>query len=269
VQLGSRLKDGIPLLTPRSSTRNYRRPPGFNTVAKSRRKVEDFAMLFLRSMPTKPALLAAAACLCGFAIAGCDEYVRVTRDPDARIARGETWAWRPDAPPPAVRNRDNRPVVSRDAIPRADQGALERDNEANNQIVRDRVKNSIAQTLTEKGLRQVSDPAAADFLVDYHFAVERRNQTIQTVYPGGGYPGLVCGPFRCYEAWGWGPPEIGYEHIRFREGTIVFDMLQQSTKHLVYRAIGQKPLQRDTFTLTQDEINGLVHKLLKDLKPRK
>ena len=208
-------------------------------------------------------------CLFGLALSGCDEYVRVTRDPDLRIARGETWAWRPDTPPtPATRERDNRPVVSRDTIPRPD-ATRARDNEANNQIVQDRVRNSISQALSEKGLRQISDPAAADFLIDYHFAVERRNQTVQTVYPGGGYPGLVCGPFRCYEGWGWGPPEIGYEHIRFREGTIVFDMLQHASKYLVYRAIGQKPVQRDMFSLTQNEINGLVHKLLKDLKPRK
>lgn len=226
-------------------------------------------MLSLRSVPTKSAVLAMAACFCGLALGGCDEYVRVTRDPDVRIARGETWAWRPDTPPPpAARERDNRRVVSRDTIPRPDATSA-RDNEANNQIVQDRVRNSITQALSEKGLKQISDPLAADFLIDYHFAVERHNQTVQTVYPGGGYPGLVCGPFRCYEGWGWGPPEIGYEHIRFREGTMVFDMLQHSTKHLVYRAIGEKPVQRDMFSLTQNEINGLVHKLLKDLKPRK
>ena len=225
-------------------------------------------MLSLRSVPMKAALLTTTACLFGLGLAGCDEYVRITRDPDVRIARGQTWAWRPDAPPPAARNRDNRPIVSHDTIPRPD-AARAHENEANNQMVQDRVKNSIGQALSEKGLKQISDPATADFLVDYHFAVERRNQTVQTVYPGGGYPGLVCGPFRCYEVWGWGPPAIGYEHIRFREGMIVFDMLQQSTRHGVYRAIGQKPVQRETFTLTQDEINGLVHKLLKDLKPQK
>ena len=223
-------------------------------------------MWLLRSAPTKTALLAVAACLSGLALSGCDEYVRVTRDPDVHIARGETWAWRPDTPPPP--ERDNRRVVSRDTIRRPD-ATRARDNEANSQIVQDRVRNSITQALSEKGLKQISDPVAADFLIDYHFAVERRNQTVQTVYPGGGYPGLVCGPFRCYEAWGWGPPELGYEHIRFREGTVVFDMLQRTDKHVVYRAIGQKPVQRDMFTLTQNEINGLVHKLLKDLKPRK
>jgi Domain of unknown function (DUF4136) len=229
-------------------------------------------MLSLRAFQMKPAIIA-AACVLGFAAAGCDENVKVTRDPDVRINRGETWAWRPDTPPAAGPARDRasgRPVISRDTIPRRDPSreAVARDPEGNNQIVQDRVRTAIQQDLTSKGLRRVSDPTVADFLVDYHFAVERRNETVQTVYPGG-YPGLVCGPYRCWEGWGYGPPEIGYEHIRFRAGTIAFDMLQQSTKHLVYRAIGEKPVRRDTFSLTQDEINGLVGHLLKDLKTRK
>ena len=226
-------------------------------------------MLSLRVLPRRSSALVATACLLGFAAAGCDEYVKITKDPDIQIHRGQTWAWRPDAPPPvASRDRANgRPVVSRDVIPRRE--PVVRDPEGNNQIVQDRVKNAIQQNLTAKGLHQVSDPAAADFLVDYHFAVERRNETVQTVYPGGGYPGLVCGPYRCWEGWGYGPPVVGYEHIRFREGTIVFDLLQQSNQHPVYRAVGQKPVRHDTFSLTQDDINGLVGHLLKDLKTRK
>jgi hypothetical protein len=178
-----------------------------------------------------------------------------------RIANGAAWAWQPVATPGNA--RDTRPVVSQDVISRGD--TVVRDREASNDTVRDRVKNAIAQTLNSKGLTQISDPAAADFLVDYHFAVQRHNMTVQTVYPGG-YPGVVCGPFRCWVGWGWGPPEVGYEHIRFREGTIVFDLVQRSTKHLVYRAIGEKPVNRKAFSLTQDEIDGLVRHLLKDLK---
>ena len=212
----------------------------------------------------KTALLLAAVYLFGLAIAGCDDHVQITRDPDVRIARGMTWAWRPAAEARAA--RDNRPVVSRDPITR--EGSVTRENDPNADIVRDRVKNAIAQTLTSKGLAQVSDPAAADFLADYHFAVERRNAAVPVAYPGG-YPGLVCGPYGCYQGWGWGPPGYGYEQIPFRAGTIVFDFLQQATKHQVYRAVGEKPVRRDTFSLTQDEINDLVHHLLKDLKVRK
>jgi hypothetical protein len=38
---------------------------------------------------------------------------------------------------------------------------------------------------------------------------------------------------------------------------------------LVYRAVGEKPVHRNTFSFSQDEVNGLVHHLLKDLKPSK
>ena len=212
----------------------------------------------------RPLLLATAAVWCGFLTVGCDDHVQITRDPDVRIAKHATWAWRPAAAPSSA--RDNRPVISRDVISRRE--TVVRDKNGNNDIVRDRVRNAIQQTLTSKGLAQVSDPSEADFLVDYHFAVQRHNVTVQEVYPGG-YPGVVCGPFSCWQGWGWGPPEVGYEHIRFREGMIVFDFVQQPTKHLVYRAIGEKPVKRDTFSLTQDEINGLVNHLLKDLKTSK
>lgn len=215
-----------------------------------------------RFLTLKSLLLVAAVCLSGIAIAGCDDHVQITRDPDLRIGRNQTWAWRPADASPAA---DARPVTSRDVISRGE--TVERDPNGDNAVVRDRVKNAIQQTLTSKALTQVSDPAAADYLVDYHFAVERRNLTVQTVYPGG-YPGLVCGPYRCWDSWGWGPAGVGYERIRFREGTIVFDLVQRGSNHLAYRAIGQKPVNRSSFSLTQDEINELVRRLLKDLKPR-
>ena len=142
-----------------------------------------------------------------------------------------------------------------------------RDPDANTEAVRQRAKTAIEQTLASKGLNQISDPSVADFLVDYHFAVERRNATVPVAY-GGGYPGLVCGPYGCWSGWGWGPTLVGYEHIRFREGTIVFDFVQRGSRHLVYRAIGQKHVHYDRFTLTQDDMNGLVHHLLKDLRTR-
>ena len=209
----------------------------------------------------RSSLVAVAALCCGLLAVGCDDYVQIKRDPDIRIRKLATWAWRPATE--QTKARDARPVVSRDVISRGE--TVVRDNDASNETARQRVKTAIEQTLASKGLTQISDPQAADFLVDYHFAVERRNATVRTVYPGA-YPGVVCGPFGCWESWGWGPAAVGYEHIHFREGTIVFDFVQQSTKHLVYRAVGERRVNRNTFTLTQDDINGLVHHLLKDLK---
>jgi len=217
---------------------------------------------------SKSTLLAVTALFCGFLLAGCDDYVQITRDPDVRIPKLATWAWRPAPEPSKARerdSRDSRPVVSRDVISRDENETVERDTNADNEMVRQRVKTAIEQTLTSKGLNQISDPNAADFLVDYHFVVQRRNATVPVAY--GGYPGLVCGPYGCWSG-GWGPTLAGYEHIRFREGTIVFDLVQRESKHLVYRAVGEKHVHYDRFTLTQDDINGLIHHLLKDLRTR-
>jgi hypothetical protein len=227
----------------------------------------------LGSFGTAKRLLAAGAFLSLIFVAGCDEHVEITRDRDVRIPKHATWAWQPAGDEPAAaRNpnaRDNRPVTSRDvagpnqAPPQGPR--VVSDPDANNEVVRGRVRTAIEATLASKGLKHVDDPAAADFLVDYKFAVRRHNATVPAVY-GGGYPGLVCGPYRCWEGWGWGPAVVGYENIHFREGTMVFDFKQAANKHVVYRAIGEKPVQRDEFSLSQSEINGLTHHLLGELK---
>ncbi len=211
----------------------------------------------------KSFLVTISVLLCGLLLAGCDEYVQITRDPDVPIHKLATWAWRPATD--QTKARDSRPVISRDIASRGE--SVQRDTSADNEMVRQRVKTAIEQTLASKGLNQISDPQAADFLVDYHFAVERRNVRVPVAY--GGYPGVVCGPFGCWDSWGWGPTAVGYEHIRFRAGTLVFDFIQQSTKHLVYRAVGEKRVHYNTFSLTQSDINGLVHHLLKDLRTTK
>jgi hypothetical protein len=219
-----------------------------------------------RSKWKMPLMLAAAATF-AFVATGCDDRVQITRDPDVKIRTGASWAWTPD--PQVVASRDNRRVLSRDNVGREQQPRdMVREDNPNNQIVQDKVRQAIQQSLMSKGLMQSSDPATADFLVDYHFAVDRRSETVQTVYPGA-YPGLVCGPYGCYRGWGYGPAAVGYERVHWRAGTIAFNFTQNPSKRLVYQAIGEKPVRRDTFSLTQDEINGLVNHLLKDLKTKK
>jgi hypothetical protein len=225
--------------------------------------LEELQMLSQRLLRAKAPFLVAGAIACAVLLAGCDEYVQITRDRDVRIARHATWAWRPAR---EESRRDSRPVVSRDVITRNE--TVTREDNADSEALRGKVKAAVERNLIDKGLKEVSDPAAADFLVDFHIAVRRRNMTVETVYPGA-YPGLVCGPFGCYSGWGYGPAAVGYENIRFREGTIVLDVVQNPANHLVYRAVGEKPVRRDTFSFSQDEVNGLVHHLLKDLKPSK
>jgi len=217
--------------------------------------------LAVRSLP----LLAAAVVLAGLFLAGCDEgIVRITTDRTIPIPKHATWAWRPaPLPPPSAAQRggDNRPVVSRDVInPR---GPVPSDPDPEQDAIRQRVRTAIEQQLTEKGFKQVSDPAAADFLVDYHFALRRSNVEVPRGYSG--YPGLVCGPYGCYNSWGWGPAEYHYEDVHFREGTFVFDFVKSNTGARAYRAVGQEPTRNREFT--QDRVNSAIHRLLKSLKP--
>lgn len=206
--------------------------------------------------------MAASILFGGLLLAGCDEHVEIIRNRDIAVLKHQTWAWRPALARREAKNE--RPVVSRDVIGGRETVAREADPAAN-EIVRQELRTAIEQQLTAKGLTQMSDPAAADFLVDYHFAMRRHNVTVERVYPGA-YPGLVCGPFGCWQGWGYGPAEVSYENIRFREGTFVFDLIKRNPNRLAYRAIGQEPAHHATFS--NDQVEDMVHALLKGLKPK-
>ena len=213
------------------------------------------------------ALIAASIVVCGLIFAGCDdERVTTWRDPSVPILKHATWAWRPMpvAPPAAAQagpGGDNRPVTSRDVmVPRNNPVVHEPDPEQ--EAVRQRVRTAIEQQLAQKGFTQASDPATADFLVDYHVAV--RGHNVEVVRGYSGYPGLVCGPFGCWNSWGWGPPEIHYEDVHFREGMFVFDFVKRDSGVRAFRAVGQEPAHKNSFT--QSDINESIHRLLKGLK---
>lgn len=199
--------------------------------------------------------LMAAVLMGGMVLAGCDDNVEVLRDPDVRIAKGMTWAWRPITPPPAGAQTegDNRPVLSRDVITPATQH-LESNRDWNTEANRAQLQQAIERALKSKGLVQVSDPATADFLVDYHVAVKTRKATVGEVYPGWGWWG-----------WGWGPPEVEYRTVRWHEGTFVLDLALRNPKKLAYRAIGQKELKNKP-TITPYQAEEAVNHLLKGLK---
>jgi len=99
----------------------------------------------------KSPLLAACVLICGLLLAGCDDHVTVIRDPNIPIHKESTWAWKPVASP---KDADRRPVVSRDVISRGE--SIVRDSGGNKEIVRERIRTAIEQTLSSRGLRQVS-----------------------------------------------------------------------------------------------------------------
>src|SRR5215470_16065649 len=127
-----------------------------------------------RRFPSHTPVLMAVAAACTLFLTGCDEYVRITRDRDIHISKHATWAWRPVDERAETRrdSRDSRPVTSRDVIGHTGRSETVREDNADNDILRDKVKKAISHDLTEKGLRQVSDPNSADFFVDFHIAVQ-------------------------------------------------------------------------------------------------
>jgi hypothetical protein len=218
------------------------------------------------------AVLCSVILMGGIVLAGCDDSVEVIRDPAIRITKGMTWAWRPiGGPPVQTRGSDGRPVLSRDVItpqpqpqPQPQQH-LESSRDWNTEANRDQLKAAIERGMASKGLAKVDNPGAADFLVDYHVAVRTQSATVARAYPGG-YPGVVCGPYGCWSGWGWGPPEVEYQNIRWHEGTFVIDLALRDPKKLAYRAISQRELNKHQITPYQAD--EAVKHLLKGLKPQ-
>lgn len=204
--------------------------------------------------------------LLGIGLAGCDDHVVVDRDASVPVRKGMTWAWRPGSPLPV----SNRPVTSHDTFSRRpasygasyDNGpAYQRNSYWESDIVRNRIARAFEQELNHRGLVQVSDPADADFLVDYQFAVEPRRERVATpVYPAG----LVCGYYGCANGF-HGPPGYYLRTIQYREGTIVFDLVDHNIHRLAYRAVRENVVHRDSFS--DDEVREGVKHLLKGLKP--
>jgi hypothetical protein len=209
----------------------------------------------------------------GLFLSGCDDHVEIIRDPDIRVTKGMTWAWRPLNEPEGGKRaaEGGRPVVSRDVITpeRQPQAAprqrLESNRDWNTEANRDTLKAAIAKNLQSKGLTQVTDPGVADFWVDYHVAVRTQQATVERVYPG--YPGVVCGPYGCWSGWGWGPPEVAFQNVRYQEGTFVIDVALREPKKLAYRAISRKELN-NKHTITPYQADEAVKHLLKGLKTK-
>jgi len=203
-------------------------------------------------------------------LAGCDDHVVIERDSTIPIRKGMTWAWRPAGP----REASSRPVTSRDTFKRRpapygpDAGPNDdnpRPNSRNsyweNDIVRNRIARAFEQELNHRGLVQVNDPADAAFLVDYQFAVQPRRERVATpVYPSG----LVCGYYGCWNGF-YGPPGYYLRTVQYRQGTIVFDLMDHRINRLAYHAVRENVVHSDSFT--DDQVREGVKHLLKGLQP--
>jgi len=99
----------------------------------------------------------------GLFLSGCDDNsVEIIRDPDIRVTKGMTWAWRPVNEPEGGKRaaEGGRPVVSRDVITPEGQGQpqpaprqrLESNRDWNTEANRDTLKSAIAKNLQSIGI---------------------------------------------------------------------------------------------------------------------
>ena len=205
---------------------------------------------------------------CAAVLAGCNDHLTVDHDPSVKIQKGMTWAWRPMPQQTAdAHNNGERRVISRDVIPTRGAPAPQRNFPAHSDPEKDmihmRTRIAIEQTLASKHLKQVTDPDAADFLVDYQVGVEnKRERVAQPVNP----PVLVCGYYGCWQSWGyWAPAGYVYRTEHYSEGSIVFDLVHGADDKLAYRAVYGKKL--DEKGMDQQHVTSGVQKMLEKLQP--
>jgi hypothetical protein len=144
-----------------------------------------------------------------------------------------------------------------------------------NPLVLQRAHDSIDAALAAKGFVYVSDPAAADFMVD--FTIGSRERTEVTAYPppytgpwyGGygynAYPGRYYG----YPGGWWGHPYWGSDvsvHT-YREGTLAIDIFDQRTHRPVWHGWAKKTLTQADLERSEGPIREAVNTVLAAFPP--
>jgi len=109
---------------------------------------------------------------------------------------------------------------------------------------------AIVPALTEKGFKEVKDKSSADFLVIFYASVKNRTDWVPPTYHVGRWG-------RVYNVTPGRP-------VRFKEGTLVIDIVDRKTKELVWQGIGSDVL--DPSGPHENLINA-VQEILKKFPP--
>ena len=132
-----------------------------------------------------------------------------------------------------------------------------------------RVKQSIAQVLSEKGLREVNSEDQADLAVGYQFTTERERsyQTVNTGWSGYGYGGY--GPW--YGGYYGGPTMTTSRTTEtvYDVGSLLIAVFDTEAQAMVYHSTGSKTLQGDNPSPAelQARIDSAVEQILWDFPP--
>ncbi|MDR6193919.1 DUF4136 domain-containing protein [Siphonobacter sp. SORGH_AS_0500] len=124
-------------------------------------------------------------------------------------------------------------------------------------LILQNIQNNLADELNARGISQSDEP---DLQITVHTYTENKTQRVMN--GGYGYPyygygwgrGFLYSPFM----YGYGP---SYQNYHYTEGTLVIDMMDTHTHHLVWRGVAQGALNGPRGL--EREIARGIHKMMK------
>jgi hypothetical protein len=134
------------------------------------------------------------------------------------------------------------------------------------QLTKNRVKNSIANTLTAKGMRQVDDQKDADAAVGWQFTTEQRSsfQTVTTGWGGYGY-----GRGGWYGGMGMGTSSSRTTEVRYDVGSLAIAIFDVKRDQMIFTSTGSKTLSSGNLSPeeSQKRIDEAVAIILEEFPP--
>jgi len=126
-------------------------------------------------------------------------------------------------------------------------------------LVAQYVRDTIPQELARRGYRQVNDPLAADFVVDYTIGAQERIaiNAYPGPYAGFGGPGWWGGAY-------WGS---GVDLRQIREGTLSIDIFDAHTHRPVWHGWAKKDLSREDMEHSEQPVRDAVSAVLAKFPP--
>ena len=167
-----------------------------------------------------------------FALACSSMNINHDWDRDADFGSYQTYAWAPQS----------------SAAPQNAQQAQSR-----NDLLDKRVRRAIDEELVAKGFSE--NPASADVHVVYHTGAQDKINVTDWGYR------------YSYDYWGWGGRDI--DVYQYTEGTLVIDLIDATTKELVWRGSATKTIDSNpTPEKMENNIRKAVQAIFQNYPPR-
>jgi hypothetical protein len=120
-----------------------------------------------------------------------------------------------------------------------------------NELTDKRIKQAVETQLQNKGIQRATIP---DLHVHYHIIIENKSAVRPATY-GYNYSNY------------WMRNQV--DVLQYREGTLIIDLMDSKNKNLIWRGWGVSVLGDSSVSLTEEEINDAVSKILKEFPPSK